>query len=158
MKRLLAVVGATLLSLPASAKAQQAPTTADIVHAANAFLSSLTTDQRQKVLYAFDDAKQRARWSNFPTGFVPRGGASLQQMSAPQRNAVMKLLATVLSPMGLEKVNKILEADDDFNANGSKRGPGGRGGRPPIGPPPGDQNGPPPPFGGRVGSGGPRWY
>jgi hypothetical protein len=26
------------------------PDTADIVHAANAFLSSLTTDQRQKVL------------------------------------------------------------------------------------------------------------
>ncbi len=55
----------------------------------------------------------------------------------------MKLLATVLSPMGLEKVNEIREADDDFKTNGSKRPRGGPGGRPP-GPPPGGQNGPPP--------------
>ena len=155
MRRLLAGVAVILFSFPAFAKAQHAPTTADIVRAANAFLSSLTTDQRQKVLYAFDDAEQRARWSNFPTGFVLRGGISLKQMSAPQRDAAMKLLGTVLSPMGLAKVNEIREADDDFKANGSKRGPGGRGDRPPTGPRPGGQNGPPPPFGGPVGSGGP---
>jgi hypothetical protein len=155
MRRLLAGVAVILFSFPGFAKAQQAPTTADIVRAANAFLSSLTTDQRQKVLYAFDDAEQRARWSNFPTGFVLRGGISLKQMSAPQRDVAMKLLGTVLSPMGLAKVNEIREADDDFKANGSKRGPGGRGDRPPTGPRPGGQNGPPPPFGGPVGSGGP---
>jgi hypothetical protein len=147
MKRLFAFAAAVLFSLTAPATTQQTAATADIVHAANTFLSSLSTEQRQKVLYAFDDAKQRVRWSNFPTGFVPRGGISLKQMSAPQRDAAMKLLATVLSPMGLEKVNEIREADDDFKANGSKRGPGGRGGRPP-GPAPGGQNGPPPQFGG----------
>lgn len=43
-------------------------------------------------------------------------------MTAPQRDAAMKLLATVLSPMGLEKVNEIRQADDDFKAHGSKRG------------------------------------
>ena len=102
-------------------------------------------------MYAFDDATQRARWSNFPTGFVPRGGMSLNQMSAPQQEAVMKLLSTVLSPMGMAKVNEIREADDDFKANGSKRGPGG--GRRPQGPPPGGQGGPPQ-FDGR-GPGGP---
>jgi hypothetical protein len=60
-------------------------------------------------------------------------------MSAPQQDAVMKLLGIVLSPMGLEKVNEIREADDDFKANGSKRGPpdGGNG-------PPGGPGGPPP--------------
>jgi hypothetical protein len=119
-----------------------------VVDAATAFLKTLSADQRQKVLYAFDDAAQRARWSNLPTGFVPRGGISLKQMSAPQRDAAMKLLATVLSPMGLEKVNEIREADDDFKANGSKRGPGGRGNGPPSGPPPGGQNGPRPQPGG----------
>jgi hypothetical protein len=76
-------------------------------------------------------------------------------MSAPQRDAAMKLLATVLSPMGLEKVEEIRQADDDFKSNGSKRGPGGRGGRPPGGPPPGGQNGPPPQLGGFNGPGGP---
>jgi hypothetical protein len=62
------------------------------------------------VLYAFDDEVQRAKWSNFPTGFVPRGGISLKQMTAPQRDAAMKLLSVVLSPMGLEKVKEIRSA------------------------------------------------
>src|ERR1700761_6784704 len=66
----------------------------------------------------------------------------------------MKLMATVLSPMGMEKVNEIREADDDFKANGSKRGPGGGGPRPQGPPPGGGQGGPPPQFGGR-GPGGP---
>jgi hypothetical protein len=129
--------------------------TAEIVRAANMFLDTLSTEERQKVMYSFDDAQQRARWSNFPTGFVPRGGVSLKQMTAAQRDAAMKLLATVLSPMGLEKVNEIREADDDFKANGSNRGPGrGPGGPPPMGPPPGDQNGPPPQSAGPGGPGG----
>lgn len=127
--------------------------TADFVSAADRFLATLTPEQRQKVLYSFDDRTQRARWSNFPTGFVPRGGISLKQMSAPQREAAMSLLAVVLSPMGLEKVNEIREADDDFKLNGSRRRPGGNGGRPPAGSPPGGQGTPPP--GGPGGSGGP---
>ncbi|HTC43620.1 MAG TPA: DUF3500 domain-containing protein [Steroidobacteraceae bacterium] len=115
---------------------------AEVVNAANSFLATLSAEQRQKVLYDYGDAGQRARWSNLPTGFVPRGGISLKQMSAPQREATWRLLTVVLSPMGLEKVNAIRAADDDFKANGSKRGPGG-GGPPPGGP------------GGPGGSGGP---
>lgn len=153
MRKLRAIAVAVILSLPSLAGAQQTAPTADIVHAANTFLTTLSTEQRQKVLYAFDDAAQRARWSNFPTGFVPRGGISLKQMSGPQRDATMKLLATVLSPMGLEKVNEIREADDDFKANGSKRGPGGRGNGPPSGPSPAGQNGPRPQPGGSGGPG-----
>lgn len=127
--------------------------TAEVVTMADKFLATLSAEQQQKVLYSYDDATQRARWSNFPTGFVPRGGISLKQMSTPQRDAAMKLLATVLSPMGLEKVNEIRQADDDFKANGSKRGPGGRGGLP-TGPPPQGQNGPAPRFGGPGAPGG----
>lgn len=121
--------------------------TSRIVSAANTFLSTLDDKQRQAVLYSFDDEEQRKRWSNFPTGFVPRGGISLKQMSAQQRDAAMDLLKVVLSPMGYEKVNQIRLADDDFKANGSKRGPRG-GGPPPPGP------GGPPQFGGRGGPGG----
>jgi Protein of unknown function (DUF3500) len=155
MRTFLAVAALALLSLPSLFMAQQTAPTAEIVSAANSFLATLSAEQHQKVFYAFDDASQRARWSNLPTGFVPRGGISLKQMSAPQRNATMKLLATVLSPMGLEKVNEIREADDDFKANGSKRGPGGRGGPPPGGTNGPPQNGPPPQFGGPGGTGGP---
>ena len=149
MKKLLAIAGAALLTLSPLAPAQES-STQDVVHAAGSFLATLTPEQRQKVLYAFDDAAQRARWSNFPTGVVARGGISLKQMTAAQQDAALKLMATVLSPMGLQKVNEIREADDDFKANGSKRGPGGGGPRP-QGPPPGGQGGPgsfPPQFGG----------
>jgi hypothetical protein len=155
MRGHLVIAAAIFLSLPSFVGAEQSAATDDIVRAANSFLSLLSTEQRQKVLYAFDDAKQRARWSNFPTGFVPRGGISLNEMSPPQRDAAMALLATVLSPMGLEKVNEIREADDDFKVNGSRRGPRGPGSGPPTGPPPGAQNGPPPPSGGAEGRGGP---
>ena len=121
-----------------------------IVGAANKFLATLSPEQRQKVLFAFDDQQQRARWSNFPTGFVPRSGISLKQMSSSQRDAAIQLLSVVLSPMGLEKVNEIRQADDDFKVNGSRHRPGGPangGGGPPQGPAPGgpgDQHGPPP--------------
>jgi hypothetical protein len=145
MRKLLPVIALMFLLLGALAQqtiAQQTAITAQIVNAANSFLSSLDAEQRQHVLYAFNDNEQRARWSNLPTGFVPRGGISFKQMTAPQRDAAIKLLAVVLSPMGLEKVNEIREADDDFKANGSKQGPGGRGGRGPGGPPPGGRNGP----------------
>src|ERR1700761_5738980 len=104
MKKLISVIAAMLLSLPVWAAAEQSEVTARIVSAADTFLASLDASQRQRVLYAFNDDEQRVRWSNFPTGFVPRGGINLKMMSAPQRDAVMKLLATVLSPMGLEKV------------------------------------------------------
>jgi hypothetical protein len=46
-------------------------------------------DHCQSVLYAFDDEQQRARWSNFPTGFVPPGGVSLRDMTPKQRAAAM---------------------------------------------------------------------
>jgi hypothetical protein len=97
MRTFLAIITAVFLSLPLLGATQQSPTTDDIVQVANAFLASLSVEQRQNVLYVFNDAAQRARWSNFPTGFVPRGGISLKQMSLPQRDAAMKLLATVLS-------------------------------------------------------------
>jgi hypothetical protein len=154
MRTLSSISAALFLLLPQQAAAQQATATARIVNATENFLSTLDADQRKQVLYAFNDNEQRQKWSNFPTGVVPRGGISFKQMTAPQRDAAMKLLAIVLSPMGLEKVSEIRQADDDFKTNGSKRGPGGRGGgRGPGGPPPGGQNGPP--QGARKGPGGP---
>ena len=157
MKKLLIIGAAISLSLTVSSFGQPTVSTAAIVSAADAFLASLDATQRQSVLYDFNDNAQRARWSNFPTGVAPRGGINFRQMSAAQGEAAMKLLATVLSPMGLEKVAQIREADDDFKANGSQRGAGGRGGRGPGGPPPGVQGGPPaggqngPPAGGQNG-------
>jgi hypothetical protein len=84
----------------------------EAVNAANAFLTTLNAQQKSAVVYAFTDDKQRANWSNFPMGIVQRGGIKLGDMSAVQRAAAMKILSTVLSPMGYEKVQQIVEADE----------------------------------------------
>jgi Protein of unknown function (DUF3500) len=109
--------------------------TARMVRAANAFLSTLSETERQRVLFPFDDGKQRANWSNLPTTFVPRGGVSLKEMNAAQRSAAMALVASALSKRGFEKVQQIMEGDEMLKR--TDHGPGGNGGGPPPGPPPG---------------------
>jgi hypothetical protein len=144
-----------------SAVAQTA--TSRIVSAANAFLSTLDEKQRQSVLFSFDDEAQRKRWSNLPTGAVPRAGISLKEMTPAQSSAVMALLSSALSARGLEKVQQIMEGDE-VNKNSEGNGPPlgrGRGGPPDRGgdgPPDGNFTGRggngPPPFGrGRGGNG-----
>jgi hypothetical protein len=134
--------------------------TTKIVASANAFLATLDPTQRKSVLYAFTDDKQRATWSNFPTGFVPRGGIDLKQMTPAQRSAAMNLLAVTLSPRGYQKVQEIMEGDEvnkktdtGPGAPGGPSGPGNGGNRPPRGnggpPPGGNGNGGPPPGNGR---------
>jgi len=130
--------------------------TSRIVSAANRFLATLDAKQRQSVLFAFDDEQQRARWSNLPTSFVPRGGISLKQMNATQRSAAMALVSSALNQKGFVKVEQIMEGDEVLHAGEAKNGnrpPPGNGGSPPGagGRPPGARGGRPP-FGG--GSGG----
>jgi hypothetical protein len=120
--------------------------TSRMVSAANAFFSTLSETQRQRVLFPFDDEKQRTNWSNLPTTFVPRGGISLKEMNAAQRSAAMALVSSALSKRGFEKVQQIMEGDEILKL--TDRGPGGNGG-PPPGPPPGASgNGAPVPQGG----------
>lgn len=157
-------VGAFLVTvcLPLTNAATQTGT-ARIVGAANKFLATLDEAQRQKVLFAYDDEKQRAAWSNLPVPFVPRGGLSLKEMNEAQRSAAMALVASALSARGFEKVQQIMEGDeinkttDTAPRPGLAGGPGGNnGGAPPPGPPPGNRppgdNGPP---GGGPGGNGP---
>jgi hypothetical protein len=91
--------------------------TARIVNAANTFLATLDANQRQKVLFAFDDQKQRANWSNLPTSFVPRAGVSLKELNPAQRSAAMALVSSALSPRGFEKLQQIMEGDEVLKSN-----------------------------------------
>jgi Protein of unknown function (DUF3500) len=134
-------VNPTAKSLPRSAE------TAQIVQAANSFLATLDAKQRESVLYAYDNEQQRARWSNLPTGFVPRGGISLKEMTPAQRSAAMNLLAVALSKRGYDKVQQIMEGDElNKKTDTGPPGPGNHGNRPPpgnAGPPPDGANRPP---------------
>src|SRR5947209_2609004 len=86
--------------------------TSRIVSAANAFLSTLDAKQRQSVLFAFDDEKQRQRWSNLPIAMVPRAGLSLKELNTAQRSAALALVSSALSRKGFEKVEQIIEGDE----------------------------------------------
>src|ERR1700691_648123 len=144
-----------LISLSAGAAVAQTATS-KIVSATNAFLATLDQKQRQSVLYAFDDEAQRARWSNFSTGFVPRGGIALKDMTPVQRAAAMAVVTAALSPRGYEKVEQIMEGDD-VTKNNERNGPGGGGppgGRGPGGPPPDGRGGGRPGNGPPMGRGG----
>jgi hypothetical protein len=110
--RTLCGIGALALvcSSVTAAKAQTA--TSRIVSAANIFLSALDEKQRQSALFAFDDEKQRARWSNLPVSFVPRTGVSLKELNGAQRSAALALVSSALSRRGFEKVEQIMEGDE----------------------------------------------
>jgi len=103
-----------------AASAQTA--TSKVVRAANAFLSSLDENQRQRALFSFDDQKQRANWSNLPVPFVPRSGVSLKEMNPTQRSAAMALLSSMLSARGFEKVQQIMEGDEVNKTSGAPPG------------------------------------
>src|SRR5258708_20716322 len=101
--------------------------TSKIVGSANSFLSSLDEGQRSKVLFEFNDAAQRTKWSNLPTTMVPRAGLKMGDLSGPQRKAAMGLLAATLSKRGFEKVLAIVEGDEMLRvADGGGRSMFGR--------------------------------
>jgi len=93
------------------------------VASANGFLSSLDDGQRSKVLFEFNDAAQRMKWSNLPTTIVPRAGLKMGDLSGPQRKAAMELLAATLSKRGYEKVLAIVEGDEQLRVASVGRPP-----------------------------------
>lgn len=100
------------------------PTTTNIVGAANAFLQSLTEQQRKAVLFPFTDNAQRARWSNFPTGIFERAGLKRGDLNPSQNAALNRLLATVLSDRGVRNARLQMAADDALKATqGGGAGP-----------------------------------
>jgi hypothetical protein len=104
------------------------------VAAAKAFLATLDDAGRAKVSFPFT-GDQKTKWSNFPVGIYPRNGLRWGDLTAPQRDAEMELLATALSESGLKKVKEIMEGDEVLKKTDTGLGPGG--------PPPGEpQRGP----------------
>jgi len=112
--RLLSLLGILVLT----AGGASAQTAAGMTAAANAFLATLSPDQRKTTVFAFDDAKQRTRWSNLPVQNVPRTGMNFETMNPEQRKAAMALLSASLSERGLQKVLAIMEGDEVLKERG----------------------------------------
>lgn len=136
--------------------AKESDATGRTVAAAKAFLATLDMAGRAKVSFAFN-SEQKTKWSNFPVGIYPRNGLRWGDLSAAQREAALKLLATALSKQGLQKVKEIMEGDEVLKTSESGRDGGPAGGPPGGGPPGGRRPGDGPPGGRGGGAGGPNF-
>ena len=86
--------------------------------AAETFLSSLTSAQRSKALFSFDDA-ERINWH-----FVPRArrGLALADMSAAQRELARGVLRAGLSEKGYLTASTIIELENVLREMGENPG------------------------------------
>ena len=83
---------ATTTATAAATTDSTAGTIADTTAAADAFLATLTDEQRDAVLYAYDDANKTTSWSNFPVTFVQRAGLNRADLTEEQQTAALAVL------------------------------------------------------------------
>jgi hypothetical protein len=104
---------------------QRRNTPATLADAANNFIASLTPEQAQKTMFAFED-EERFNWH-----FIPRErkGLPLREMTPSQKHLAHALLSAALSQRGyhkattimsLEEVLKVLENDSGERRNSEK--------------------------------------
>ncbi len=82
-----------------------------IVAAANAFLDSLTDDERTAVLFDFSDTEQRQQWSNLPEGLFERDGLMWGNLDEDSQQAWLGVLQAILSDEGYTQVMGQWQAD-----------------------------------------------
>ena len=124
---------------------------------ANAYLATLSVDQKKTGALAFTDSASRTLWSNLPTNGVARAGLKMGDLSEASQAAALALMNTVLSADGQADLAGIRAADEYLATLQGTGGGGGMGGEPPdggMGGPPGDDGGTGGPPGGDGGMGG----
>ncbi|SDH54668.1 DUF3500 domain-containing protein [Agrococcus jejuensis] len=89
-----------------------AETIADTSAAVEAFLATLTAEQRETVLYDYDDETKTTSWSNFPVTFVQRAGLDLDDLTDEQQAAAMAVLEALLSDEAYATVTGIMGGDE----------------------------------------------
>jgi hypothetical protein len=100
------------------------PSSASVVTAAaNAFLASLTAEQRAKAIFEFKD-EERFDWHFIPR---PRKGLPLLEMTPTQKHLAHALLSAGLSQAGFIKAATIMSLEDVLrileNDDGQRRNP-----------------------------------
>jgi hypothetical protein len=101
-----AVIAILLLSVTAGAAyLKKVQTGADMTKAAQAYLATLTEDQRSTSLMAYD-TPQRVGWHFIPK--AERKGLQIKHMNEQQRDAAFTLLQSALSEVGYDKARTIM--------------------------------------------------
>jgi len=90
-----------------------------IVAAANAFLATLTAEERDAVLFDFSDTAQRQQWSNLPQGLFSRDGLMWGNLDEDSQQAWLGVLQAILSDEGYEQVYGEWHADDQLQGGGN---------------------------------------
>ena len=83
--------------------------TRPVREAADAFLASLSDEQRRRTLFPVDDDEWR-RWDN--RHFPPRQGVSFKELTPAQRELAFGLLRASLSAKGLRKTSDIMKLNE----------------------------------------------
>lgn len=115
-----AAVTATSTSTGTSTDAATtADTIADTTAAAEAFLATLSDEERETVLYDYDDETKTTSWSNFPVTFVERAGLNLADLTEEQQDAALEVLEALLSDEAYATVAGIIGGDQYLADNSS---------------------------------------
>ena len=107
-----------------TSKGSTSQTISDTAKAAEEFLSTLSDEQKEQVLYDYNDETKSTSWSNFPVTFVERSGIKLGDLGETQRAAALKVLKALLNDEAYAKVTGIMAGDQYLkdNANASDLG------------------------------------
>ncbi|MBF4615701.1 DUF3500 domain-containing protein [Curtobacterium sp. VKM Ac-1376] len=112
---------ATISSSAEAATTSDSSTTAETISAtasaAEAFLDTLSDEQRESVLYDYDDETKTTSWSNFPVTFVERAGLNLTDLTEEQQTAAMAVLEALLSDDAYETATSIIGGDEYLAEN-----------------------------------------
>ncbi len=98
------------------------PKAAGVVDAAEAFLATLTQEQRATAQIELTP-RLAVRWTNFPGGSNVRNGVFFRDLKPAQVEAAMKVARIALGEEGFARYQEVRAADDAF----AKGGRGGRG-------------------------------
>ena len=100
------------------------PKVADVVDAGEAFLATLS--EQQRAIAQIDLKPELAiRWTNFPGGSNVRNGVFYRELKPAQAEAALRVARVALGEEGFARYQEVRAADDAFAKGRGGRGPGG---------------------------------
>jgi hypothetical protein len=98
-----------------------AETITNTTAAVEAFLATLTDEQKEAVTYDYDydDEAKTTSWSNFPVTFVDRAGLNVADLTEEQQVAALQVMEALLSDDAYETVSNIIASDQYLVENSS---------------------------------------
>jgi hypothetical protein len=100
------------------------PKVADVVDAGEAFLATLSEEQRATAQIELTP-KLAVRWTNFPGGSNVRNGVFFRDLKPDQVEAALKVARIALGEEGFSRYQEVRAADDAFAKGRGGLGPGG---------------------------------